>query len=134
MRFMRSCFLSATVVHLANFSALSSRPSCMAQFGELSLKTWRNTSPEVVLAVADMWESLCGNQHAIFHCKRSTGAVYSAAIDSPGYSFKAGSQPCGLPPLVVHYTKALVLRPGRKGGSQCSQMSLFSSLPRWRRR
>src|SRR5262249_47407770 len=27
-----------------------------------------------------------------------------------------------------------VLRPGRKGGSQCSQMSLFSSLPRWRLR
>src|SRR5262245_35694245 len=27
--------------------------------------------------------------------------------------------------------KLSVLRPGRKGGSQCSQMSFFSSLPRW---
>ena len=107
MRFMRSCFLSATVVHVANFSALSSRPSCTAQFGELSLKTWPNTSPGVVLAVAATWESLCENQHGIFHCKLSTGAVLIVATDSPGYSCKAESQPCGSSHLVVHYTKTL---------------------------
>src|SRR5262249_41664462 len=99
---MRSCFLSATVVHVTNFSALLSGPSCMAQFGELSLKTWPNTSPEVVPDVQATWESLCGNQHATFHCKRSMGAVWRVAIDSPGYSCKAESRPYGSSHLVVH--------------------------------
>ena len=53
------------------------------------------------------WESLGANQHAIFHCKLSTGVVWHAAIDSPGYSFKAESRPCGSSQLVVHYTKTL---------------------------
>jgi len=74
----------------------------MAQFGELSLKTWPNTSPEVVPDVQATWESLCGNQHATFHCKRSMGAVWRVAIDSPGYSCKAESRPYGSSHLVVH--------------------------------
>src|SRR5215831_14259306 len=43
----------------------------------------------------------------MFRCKRSTGVVYSAGIDSPGYSCEAESQPCGSSHLVVHYTKTL---------------------------
>src|SRR5262245_4483906 len=40
----------------------------------------------------------------------------------------------GLPHLVVHYTRTLCVATWQESGSQCSQMSLFSSLPRWRRR
>src|SRR5262245_27495295 len=40
-------------------------------------------------------DSSCGNQHAIFRCKLSTGVAYSAAIGLPGCSCKAESQPCG---------------------------------------
>src|SRR5262245_48595458 len=42
-----------------------------------------------------------GNQHAIFRCKLSTGVVYSAAIDSPGYSCKAERPLLFAPPLLV---------------------------------
>src|SRR5262249_585050 len=77
-------------------------------------ESWPNTWPEVVPAVTTTWESSCGNQHATFHCKPSTGVVYSVVIDLPGYSCKAESQPCRSPPLVVHQTKALCCDPAGK--------------------
>src|SRR5262249_19040001 len=38
-------------------------------------------------------------------CKLSTGVVWRAAIDSPGYSCEAESRPYRSSHLVVHYTK-----------------------------
>src|SRR5262249_39830137 len=35
------------------------------------------------------------------------GRCLAAAIDLLGYSYKAESQPCGSPPLAVHYTRTL---------------------------
>src|SRR5262245_626409 len=63
------------------------------------------------------------------------GVVWRAAIDSPGYLYKAESRLCGSAVLAVHPTKSLcVTACNARGSSQCSETSLFSSSPRWRLR
>src|SRR5262249_43015259 len=57
----------------------------------------------------------------------STGVVWRVAIDLPGYSCKAESQPCGLSLLVVHHTKTLGVAAWQEGCAQCSRMSFSSS-------
>src|SRR5262245_46515940 len=70
--------------------------------GRANLITWPNTLPEVVPAVVATWESLCENQHAMFRCKPSTGVVWRAVTDSPGYSCKVESRTFASVLLVVH--------------------------------
>src|SRR5262245_11306520 len=67
-------------------------------------------------------------QHGIFHCKLSTGAVLIVATDSPGYSCKAESQPCGSALLVVHPTTISLscsLKKAARNAPKCHYSRLY---------
>jgi len=103
--------------------------------GRINLIAWPYTSPEVVPDVQATWESFCEIWTATNGCGPSMAVERVAATGSPGYSCEAESRPCRSPLLVVYHIKTLSVAAWQeKGGSQCSKMSLFSSLPRWRLR
>ena len=75
---------------------------------------WRSTSNAPVPSVAAIWGSLSLNGRPRCLCKRSMGAVWRVAIDSPGYSCKAESRPCGRHCSSFTTLGLSVLRPRRK--------------------